>query len=63
MSSSRLISMTNAKGFVSKSGKYNGGTFAHPDITLEFASWIDPVFKLYLIQEFERLKVDEVIKN
>ena len=46
MSSSRLISMTNAKGFVSKSGKYNGGTFAHPDITLEFASWIDPVFKL-----------------
>ena len=51
--------MTNAKGFVSKRGKYDGGTFAHPDIALEFASWIDPAFKLYLIQEFERLKYNE----
>ena len=59
MSPSRWISMTNAKGFVSKRGKYDGGTFAHPDIALEFASWIDPAFKLYLIQEFERLKYNE----
>ena len=59
MSPSRWISMTNAKGFVSKRGKYDGGTFAHPDIALEFASWIDPAFKLYLIQEFERLKFNE----
>ena len=59
MSPSRWISMTNAKGFISKRGKYNGGTFAHPDIALEFASWIDPAFKLYLIQEFERLKYNE----
>lgn len=51
--------MTNAKGFISKRGKYNGGTFAHPDIALEFASWIDSAFKLYLIQEFERLKQNE----
>ena len=51
--------MTSAKGFVSKRGKYDGGTFAHPDIALEFASWIDPAFKLYLIQEFERLKYNE----
>ena len=51
--------MTNAKGFVSKRGKYDGGTFAHPDIALEFASWLDPAFKLYLIQEFERLKYNE----
>jgi hypothetical protein len=57
MSPSRWISMTNAKGFISKRGKYNGGTFAHPDIALEFASWIDPAFKLYLIREFERLKI------
>ena len=56
MSPSRWISITNAKGFVSKRGKYDGGTFAHPDIALEFALWIDPAFKLYLIQEFERLK-------
>ena len=59
MSPSRWINMTNAKGFVSKRGKYDGGTFAHPDIALEFASWIDPAFKLYLIQEFERLKYNE----
>ena len=36
-----------------------GGTFAHPDIALEFASWIEPAFKLYLIREFERLKYKE----
>ena len=63
MSPSRWISMTNAKGFVSKRGKYDGGTFAHPDIALEFASWIDPAFKLYLIQEFERLKYNENYQN
>jgi len=51
--------MTNAKVFVSKRGKYDSGTFAHPDIALEFASWIDSAFKLYLIQEFERLKYNE----
>lgn len=51
--------MTNAKGFISKRGKYDGGTFAHPDIALEFASWLDTAFKLYLIQEFERLKYNE----
>ena len=59
MSPSRWINNTNAKGFISKRGKYDGGTFAHPDIALEFASWIDPAFKLYLIREFERLKQDE----
>jgi len=63
MSPSRWITMTNAKGFVSKRGKYDGGTFAHPDIALEFASWIDPAFKLYLIQEFERLKYNENYQN
>ena len=59
MSPSRWVDMTNAIGFISKRGKYGGGTFAHPDIALEFASWIDPAFKLYLIKEFERLKYDE----
>lgn len=59
MSPSRWISFTNSKGFISKRGKYDGGTFAHPDIALEFASWIDPAFKLYLIKEFERLKQEE----
>lgn len=59
MSPSRWINATNAKGIISKRGRYDGGTFAHPDIALEFASWIDPVFKLYLIREFERLKSKE----
>lgn len=47
----------NAIGIIPSSGKYSKGTFAHPDIALEFASWIDPAFKLYLIKEFERLKI------
>lgn len=63
MSPSRWINMSNAKGFMSKRGKYEGGTFAHPDIALEFASWIDPAFKLYLIQEFKRLKYNENYQN
>ena len=63
MSPSRWISLTNAKGFISKRGKYDGGTFAHPDIALEFASWLDPAFKLYLIQEFERLKYNETYQQ
>lgn len=59
MSPSRWINLTNATGFISKRGKYDGGTFAHPDIALEFASWLDPAFKLYLIKEFKRLKYNE----
>ena len=63
MSPSRWINLTNAIGFISKRGKYDSGTFAHPDIALEFASWIDPAFKLYLIKEFERLKNNENYQN
>ena len=63
MSPSRWIKETNAIGFISKRGKYNGGTFAHPDIALEFASWIDSAFKLHLIKEFERLKQNESYQN
>ena len=63
MSPSRWTSSTNSKGFISKRGKYDGGTFAHPDIALEFASWIDPAFKLYLIKEFERLKYNETYQE
>lgn len=63
MSPSRWIKETNAIGFISKRGKYDGGTFAHPDIALEFASWIEPAFKLYLIKEFERLKQNECYQN
>lgn len=45
----------NGIGIVSKTGRY-GGTYAHKDIALEFAMWISPQFKVYLIQEFQRLK-------
>ena len=59
MSPQKWIRETNAIGIISKSGRYDGGTFAHPDIAFEFASWLSPEFKLYLIQEFQRLKKDE----
>ncbi len=49
----------NAIGIYSKSGRYNGGTYAHKDIAFEFATWISVGFKLYLITEFERLKEEE----
>ena len=49
---------TNSKGIIAKAGRY-GGTYAHKDIAFEFASWISPKFKLYLIKEFQRLKEQE----
>ncbi len=58
LSPQKWIEKTNAIGIVSKSGRY-GGTFAHSDIALEFASWISPEFKLYIIQDYKRLKSDE----
>ena len=59
MTPTKWIKNTNAIGFKTKSGKYGGGTFAHRDIALEFASWISPEVKLYIIKEFQRLKVQE----
>lgn len=53
----------NAIGIIPSSGKYSKGTFAHPDIAFEFASWLSPEFKMYLIKEFERLKIDEAHRN
>ncbi len=58
LSPSKWIESTNAIGIVSKSGR-NGGTFAHSDIAFEFASWISPEFKLYIIKDYNRLKTDE----
>ena len=63
MSPQKWIRETNAIGIISKSGRYDGGTFAHPDIAFEFASWLSPEFKLYLIQEFQRLKKTEAYQN
>jgi hypothetical protein len=49
---------TNAIGIIAKQGRY-GGTYANRDIAFEFATWLSPEFKLYLITEFQRLKEDE----
>ena len=56
LSPKRWIESTNAIGMISKSGKYDSGTFAHVDIALEFASWISPEFRLYIMTELRRLK-------
>lgn len=53
----------NAIGIIPSAGKYSTGTFAHPDIAFEFASWLSPEFKLYLIKEFERLKKNEAYQE
>lgn len=54
----RWIEKTNAIGIVSRSGR-GGGTYAHKDIAFEFASWISPEFKLYVIKDYQRLKQEE----
>lgn len=59
MTPTKWIKTTNAIGIVSKSGRYGGGTFAHKDIAFEFASWLSPEFKLYIIKDYQRLKADE----
>ena len=59
LSPEKWIKSTGAIGIRSKAGRYGGGTFAHKDIAFEFASWISPEFKLFLIKEFQRLKEEE----
>ena len=63
LSPRQWIKRVNAVGIISSSGRYSAGTFAHPDIAFEFASWLSPEFKLYLITEFERLKRSEAYQN
>lgn len=58
LSPKKWIEATNAIGIISKSGRY-GGTYAHKDIAFEFASWVSPEFKLYIIKDYQRLKSDE----
>jgi len=59
MTATKWVKETNAIGIKPSRGKYSEGTFAHRDIALEFASWISPEVKLYIIKEFQRLKVQE----
>jgi hypothetical protein len=58
LSAKAWIDRTRAKGLTANAGRY-GGTYAHSDIAFEFGSWLSPEFKLYLINEFQRLKQDE----
>jgi hypothetical protein len=53
-----LIEKTNVIGLQAKTGRY-GGTYAHKDIAFEFAMWISPEFKIYIVREFQRLKEQE----
>ena len=58
MSPTKWIESTNAIGIVTKAGRY-GGTYAHSDIALEFASWVSAEFKLYIMKDYQRLRRDE----
>ena len=58
MSVKQWVERTNSRGIIAKAGRY-GGTYAYKDIAFEFASWVSPQFKLYLIREFDRLKTEE----
>ena len=58
LSVKQWIEKTNAIGIIAKAGRY-GGTYAHKDLAFEFASWVSPQFKLYLLREFQRLKEEE----
>ena len=58
LSVKQWVGKTNSIGIIAKAGRY-GGTYAHKDIAFEFASWVSPKFKIYLIKEFQRLKEEE----
>ena len=58
MSPSKWVNAVGAIGIVSKAGRY-GGTYAHSDIALEYASWISAEFKLYIVKDYQRIKHDE----
>ena len=58
ISPKKFIEQTGAIGIVSKAGRY-GGTYGHVDIAFEFASWVDPVFKLFIYKDYQRLRSEE----
>ena len=58
MTPAKWIEKMHAIGIVSKAGRY-GGTYAHSDIAMSFATWISPEFQLYIMKDYRRLKTDE----
>ena len=59
MTPTKWIEQTNAIGIVLKAGRYGGGTYAHSDIAMAFATWISPEFQLYIMKDYRRQKQDE----
>lgn len=59
MTPTKWIQQMNAIGIVVKSGRYGGGTYAHMDIAMSFATWLSPEFQLYVMKDYRRLKSDE----
>ena len=59
MTPTKWVRSTSAIGIRTKRGRYSSGTYAHKDIAFEFASWVSPEFKLYVIKDYQRLKADE----
>jgi hypothetical protein len=58
LSVKQWVEKTNSRGIMAKAGRH-GGTYAQKDIAFEFASWVSPKFKLYLIRDYQRLKAAE----
>lgn len=58
LSVKKWVNQTNAIGIQARAGKY-GGTYAHKDIAVQFCYWLSPAFQIYLIREFQRLKLEE----
>ena len=63
ISPQKWIKDTNAIGIISKSGRYDSGTYAISDIALEFASWLSPEFKLYVIQEWYKYRDEQYLNK
>jgi hypothetical protein len=59
LSPTKWVEATGAIGLSVKRGRYDSGTFAHQDLALAFCSWLSPVFHLYVVKEFQRLKALE----
>ena len=62
LSVKQWVEKTNSKGLIAKAGRY-GGTYAHKDIAFEFASWVSPQFKLYLLKELEQAQLGWTAKR
>ena len=56
MTPTKWINEMNSIGIVVKAGRYGGGTYAHVDIAMHFATWISPEFQLYIMKDYRRLK-------